>query len=72
MRPARGPAARATVVTQRARPSAARSGSRPPDPMPIAIPWTNFLVSLIVVPLVAMLGAGLLTRSRLPSERRAA
>jgi putative ABC transport system permease protein len=42
-----------------------------PDPVPIHVPWTNFIVSLIAVPAVAMLGAGLLTRSRLPSERRA-
>ncbi len=42
-----------------------------PDPIPIHVPWTNFIVSLIAVPAVAMLGAGLLTRSRLPSERRA-
>ncbi|WP_345628927.1 FtsX-like permease family protein [Rugosimonospora acidiphila] len=42
-----------------------------PDLVPIHVPWTNFLVSLVVVPVVAMLGAGLLTRSRLPSERRA-
>jgi putative ABC transport system permease protein len=41
-----------------------------PDPLPIVVPWTNLLVSLVVVPVVAMLGAGLLTRSRLPSERR--
>jgi putative ABC transport system permease protein len=43
-----------------------------PDPIPITVPWTNFVVSLVVVPVVAMLGAGLLTRSRLPSERRVA
>jgi putative ABC transport system permease protein len=42
-----------------------------PDPLPIRVPWTNLLISLVVVPAVAMLGAGLLTRSRLPSERRA-
>ncbi|GIH12819.1 FtsX-like permease family protein [Rugosimonospora africana] len=42
-----------------------------PDPIPIQVPWTNFIVSLIAVPAVAMLGAGVLTRSRLPSERRA-
>jgi putative ABC transport system permease protein len=42
-----------------------------PVPYPIPIPWLNLGVSVLVVPLVAMLGAGLLTRSRLPSERRA-
>ncbi|HZD01320.1 MAG TPA: FtsX-like permease family protein [Actinomycetes bacterium] len=41
-----------------------------PTPYPIAVPWGNVGVALLVVPLVAMLGAGLLTRSRLPIERR--
>jgi putative ABC transport system permease protein len=41
-----------------------------PAPYPIAVPWLNLVVALLVVPLVAMLGAGLLTRSRLPIERR--
>jgi putative ABC transport system permease protein len=41
-----------------------------PTPYPIAVPWTNVAVALLVVPPVAMLGAGLLTRSRLPIERR--
>jgi putative ABC transport system permease protein len=41
-----------------------------PTPYPIAVPWLNVGVALLVVPLVAMLGAGLLTRSRLPIERR--
>jgi putative ABC transport system permease protein len=41
-----------------------------PIPFPIIVPWLNVAVALIVVPLVAMLGAGLLTRSRLPIERR--
>ncbi|WP_213454527.1 FtsX-like permease family protein [Rhizomonospora bruguierae] len=36
---------------------------------PLTVPWRNLLV-VLVVPLVAMLGAGLLTRSRLPIERR--
>jgi putative ABC transport system permease protein len=40
-----------------------------PDPYPITVPWLNLAV-LLAVPLVAMLGAGLLTRSRLPIERR--
>jgi putative ABC transport system permease protein len=40
-----------------------------PDPYPITVPWLNLLV-LLAVPVVAMLGAGLLTRSRLPIERR--
>jgi putative ABC transport system permease protein len=40
-----------------------------PEPYPITVPWPNLLV-LLAVPVVAMLGAGLLTRSRLPIERR--
>lgn len=39
------------------------------DPYPLAVPGLTLAV-LVVVPLVAMLGAGLLTRSRLPIERR--
>jgi putative ABC transport system permease protein len=41
-----------------------------PTPYPMAIPWLNVGIALVVVPLIAMLGAGLLTRSRLPIERR--
>jgi putative ABC transport system permease protein len=41
-----------------------------PTPYPITVPWLNLGVALVVVPLIAMLGAGLLTRSRLPIERR--
>lgn len=41
----------------------------PMEPFPVTVPWTTLGV-LIVVPLVAMLGAGLLTRSQLPIERR--
>jgi putative ABC transport system permease protein len=39
-------------------------------PLPLVVPWLNLGVSLLVVPVVAMLGAGLFTRSRLPAERR--
>ncbi|SCF31774.1 putative ABC transport system permease protein [Micromonospora viridifaciens] len=39
------------------------------EPFPLAVPGLTLAV-LVVVPLVAMLGAGLLTRSRLPVERR--
>ncbi len=44
-----------------------------PAPMPytIAVPWLNLIISVLIVPAVAMLGAGLITRSRLPIERRA-
>jgi len=41
-----------------------------PTPYPVAVPWLNVGIALLVVPLIAMLGAGLLTRSRLPIERR--
>ena len=43
-----------------------------PTPYPITVPWLNAGIALLVVPLIAMLGAGLLTRSRLPIERRLA
>ncbi len=39
------------------------------EPYPILLPW-RILAVVAVVPLVAMLGAGLLTRSGLPVERR--
>jgi putative ABC transport system permease protein len=43
----------------------------PPElPYPIAVPWSSLLIAVLVVPAAAMLGAGLLTRSRLPIERR--
>jgi putative ABC transport system permease protein len=42
-----------------------------PTPYPITVPWLNLAVALLVVPAIAMLGSGLLTRSRLPIERRA-
>ncbi|MGC5017821.1 FtsX-like permease family protein [Micromonospora sp. DT47] len=38
-------------------------------PYPVVVPWPTLGV-LVVVPLVAMLGAGLFTRSRLAAERR--
>lgn len=41
-----------------------------PAPNPLTIPWPNIAISLLVVPAVAMLGAALFTRSRLPIERR--
>jgi putative ABC transport system permease protein len=41
-----------------------------PTPYPIALPWLNVTIAVLLVPAVAMLGAGLLTRSRLPIERR--
>jgi putative ABC transport system permease protein len=41
-----------------------------PAPYPITVPWLSVTIALLVVPVVAMLGAGLLTRSRLPIEQR--
>ncbi|MCO8274007.1 ABC transporter permease [Actinoplanes sp. TRM 88003] len=47
-----------------------RSGEWPmPTPFPLTVPGTNLLFVLIA-PLVAMIGAGLLTRAGLPVERR--
>jgi putative ABC transport system permease protein len=40
-------------------------------PIPFTPPWPSLAVTLVVVPLVAMAAGGLLTRSRLPVERRA-
>ncbi|WP_406067230.1 FtsX-like permease family protein [Micromonospora sp. NBC_01638] len=40
-----------------------------PDPYPFLVPWPVLGV-LVLVPVVAMLGAGLFTRARLPIERR--
>jgi hypothetical protein len=54
-----------------AAPTGRPSGLRPaPTPYPITLPWLNVGIALLVVPVVAMLGAGLLTHSRLPIERR--
>ena len=41
-----------------------------PPPFSITVPWLNVAIAVLVVPLIAMLGAGLFTRSRLPIERR--
>jgi putative ABC transport system permease protein len=41
-----------------------------PTPYPITVPWLNVGLALVAAPVVAMLGAGLLTRSRLPIEHR--
>ncbi|MGW6445918.1 FtsX-like permease family protein [Lentzea sp. NPDC055074] len=41
-----------------------------PELNPLTIPWPNMAISLLLVPAVAMLGAALFTRSRLPIERR--
>ena len=48
----------------------ARADTYPVEiPFPIVVPWWALSV-LVVIPVVAMLGAGLLTRARLPIERR--
>lgn len=41
------------------------------SPYPLTMPWLVLGVALVVIPLIAILGAGLFTRSRLPVERRA-
>ncbi len=41
-----------------------------PTPFPLVVPWLNLGIALLAVPAVAMLSAGLLTRSRLPIEAR--
>jgi putative ABC transport system permease protein len=41
-----------------------------PPTMPVALPWAALIVALLVVPSIAMIGAGTLTGSRLPIERR--
>ncbi len=41
----------------------------PNDSIPFVIPWLNIAAALIAVPLLAMAGAYLFTRSRLPSEQ---
>ncbi|NUT35647.1 MAG: FtsX-like permease family protein [Hamadaea sp.] len=40
-----------------------------PMELPLVVPWVQLVIAA-AVPVVAMLGAGLLTRSRLPIERR--
>ncbi|MFI5931928.1 FtsX-like permease family protein [Actinoplanes sp. NPDC051494] len=49
--------------------NAARPVWPPSLPYPVDVPWT-MVALVLVVPLVAMAGAGLLTRSRLPIEHR--
>ena len=50
--------------------AAARQVGR--DAYPLVLPWTNVLVTLLVVPALAALAAALLSRSRLPMVRRLA
>jgi len=38
--------------------------------LPIVVPWLSLLIALVIAPVLAILGAGLFTRSRLPIERR--
>src|SRR5262245_56765794 len=41
-----------------------------PTPYPIVVPGQSLAIALLIVTVVAMLGAGLFARSRLPVERR--
>jgi len=41
-----------------------------PGALPIVVPWLTLGIALVGAPAVAIAGAGLLTRSRLPIERR--
>jgi putative ABC transport system permease protein len=64
-----GVAGAATVIIGRNR--AADADWPPLDMrMPLVVPWQNVVISLLVVPVVAMLLAGMFTRARLPIERR--
>jgi putative ABC transport system permease protein len=47
------------------------SGGPPSAALHLVVPWLPLATTLIGVPLVATLIAGLVTRSRLPSERHA-
>lgn len=40
--------------------------------LPLTVPWTNLAVTSLVVPAIAILIAGIFSRSRLPVERRTA
>lgn len=44
-------------------------GGRPDVSLHFVVPWTPILIALVGIPLIAALLAGLVTRSRLPSER---
>lgn len=57
------------VLTALRRPPAGFVGVWQPD-WPIVVPWLNIGVTLLVVPLLAALVAGLFTRSRLPMVGR--
>lgn len=47
-------------------------GAEDPAGYPLVVPWALLLVTAVVVPLLAALAAGALTRSRLPMVRRTA
>ncbi len=61
----------ATVLIIAMNRQAAAEGETGPA-LPLVMPWQLLLLTMVVVPLIAMLGAGLLTRSRLAVERRLA
>ncbi|HEX8095558.1 FtsX-like permease family protein, partial [Jatrophihabitans sp.] len=59
------------MVIDNARRSNHGYGSLPPDPHPLAIPWwPNVIGTVMLVPLAAMLIAGLMTRTRPPEPLR--
>jgi len=61
----------ATAVAVLAMEAQAYRGVWPFDDVPTPVmPWSTLLITLVLVPGVAVLGAGLFTRSRLPIERR--
>lgn len=62
------PVAALTLLAVRARGTAERGPAA--GAAALRYPWLNLGIALLVVPLIAMLGAGLFTRSRLPIERR--
>ncbi|MER7281531.1 FtsX-like permease family protein [Dactylosporangium sp. NPDC000244] len=63
-----GLGAGAAVLAALNRTGAGRWPSAPP--VPFTWPWPSLAITLVVVPLIAMAAGGLLTRSRLPVERR--
>jgi putative ABC transport system permease protein len=66
---AAGLAAAVTLLTAVNRGYATSEAWPASTPFPLAMPWPT-LAGLLLVPVLAMLGAGLLTPSRLPIERR--
>lgn len=59
------------IAIVRAINAAQHVGPFQPDSYPLVLPWTNALLTLLLVPVLAALAAAALTRSRLPVVRRA-